>query len=282
MKFRNIAMAFAAMTFCTSAAFADYLNLTSGGGGTFGQGVYLDAGDNVGTVGTGNIDSFVRIQQSGTEQGYNTSGRPVPFNENTTLQFTHDIQLSDLFVFPTPGNGIPAGNYYRFLLDINQTGANPLLSLDKLRIYHSATGSITDTGFAGMSLLWDIDAGGDVGCGGLFDNATCSTAQTSQGALLNYGLNSGSGNGLDVFLWVPTAMFVGIPQTDYIYLYSAFGELGGEWASNDGFEEWARDAVGPTSPPPPPPPVPEPASVVLLGLGLVGIAAGQRLARKNQ
>jgi hypothetical protein len=282
MKFKKAVMTIAAMAFCSTAAFADYLDLTSGGGGTFGQGIYLDAGANVGTVGTGNIDSFVRIQTSGSEEGYNTSGRPVPFDENTSLQFTHDIQLKDLFVFPTPGNGIPAGNYYRFLLDINQEGSAPLLSLDKIRLYYSATEKITSDTFAGMTLLWDIDGGGDTACGGLFDNATCDASQTSNGALLNYGLNNGSGNGLDAFLWVPTTLFANLSQDSYIYLYSAFGELGGAWASNDGFEEWARDAVGPTTPPPPPPPVPEPASLIMLGLGLTGLVAGKRLAGKIQ
>ena len=71
MKFKTISFAFAAMMLCTSAAFADYINLTTGGSGSFGS-VYLDAGANVGTVGTGNIDSFVRLdgkQNDVTEDG---------------------------------------------------------------------------------------------------------------------------------------------------------------------------------------------------------------------
>ena len=57
---KKISFAFAAMTLCSTAAFADYINLTSGGSASFGQ-VYFDAGVNIGTVGTGNIDSFVRL-----------------------------------------------------------------------------------------------------------------------------------------------------------------------------------------------------------------------------
>src|SRR4030095_4199028 len=138
MKLKIIGMAFAATALCASTAFADYLNLTSGGVGSFGTlasgygEVYFDDGPQVGTVGTGNIDSFVRIQHNESEQGYNTSGSPLPYDEKSGT-FTHDIQLSDLFVFQTPGNGIPGGDYYRFLLDINQKKTEPaFLSLDQI------------------------------------------------------------------------------------------------------------------------------------------------------
>jgi hypothetical protein len=280
---KKISFAIAGVMLCSSAAFADYINLTTGGSASFGQ-VYFDAGTNLGTVGTGNIDSFVRLDGKNndvTEDGYNTGGRPLPFDENSSPQFTHDIQLSDLFIFVNPGNGIPGGSYYRFLLDINQLGAAPKLSLDSLRIYKSATGSINSPTFASMSLIWNMDTAG--ACGNTFGGATCeNVAGQGNGALLDYSLNNGSGNGIDMILFIPTAVFNGVLQTDYLYLYSEFGAVGGDYAFNDGFEEWARDAEGPTDNPPPPPPVPEPTSIVMLGLGLVGIAAGKRLVGKNQ
>jgi len=277
---KKISFAFAAMTLCSTAAFADYINLTTGGSGSFGQ-VYFDAGANIGTVGTGNIDSFVRLdgkQNDATEDGYNTDGRPLPFDENSSPQFTHDIQLSDLFIYINPGNGIPAGSYYRFLLDINQEASASLLSLDTLRIYKSATGGIHNTTFAGMTLVYNMDTAG--ACGNLFGNATCQNIPgQDNGALLDATLNNGSGNGIDMILFIPTAVFGNVLQTDYLYLYSEFGAVGGDYAFNDGFEEWARDAVGPTDTPPV---VPEPTSIVMLGLGLVGIAAGKRMAGKNR
>src|ERR1043166_4033058 len=47
-------------------------------------------------AGSGVIHSFVRIQSNNTtEEGYNTSGRPVSYDENTSMTFTHDIQFGD-------------------------------------------------------------------------------------------------------------------------------------------------------------------------------------------
>jgi len=48
-------------------------------------------------TGSGVIDSFVRISTNDLiEEGYNTSGRPVPYDENTSPTFTHDLLLSEV------------------------------------------------------------------------------------------------------------------------------------------------------------------------------------------
>src|SRR5262245_5593536 len=47
-------------------------------------------------AGTGLIHSFVRVQASGTEQGYNTSGRPVAFDENTSPNYTRNLTYADI------------------------------------------------------------------------------------------------------------------------------------------------------------------------------------------
>src|SRR5262249_3615353 len=50
-------------------------------------------------TGSGVIDSFVRLNPGGratTEQGYNTSGRPLRFDENSSPQFTRDLLLSSV------------------------------------------------------------------------------------------------------------------------------------------------------------------------------------------
>ena len=97
----------------------------------------------------------------------------LAFDENSSPQFTHDIQLSDLFIFANPGNGVPAGPYYRLLLDINQAASAPLLSLDTIRIYKSSVGGINSPTFASMTLVWNMDTAGS--CGNLYGGATCQT-----------------------------------------------------------------------------------------------------------
>ena len=49
-------------------------------------------------AGSGGIPAFVRIKgNAGDEiEGYNTSGRPVQFDENTSPTFTHDVRTVDI------------------------------------------------------------------------------------------------------------------------------------------------------------------------------------------
>src|ERR1043166_2586871 len=82
-------------------------------------------------AGCGVIDSFVRVQASGratVEQGYNTDGKHQ-FDEKNG-NFTRSLLLSDVPVVNI--GGVP---YREFVLDINQSGSSPLLSLDELRFF---------------------------------------------------------------------------------------------------------------------------------------------------
>ena len=173
-------------------------------------------------TGTGAINSFVRVQALGNrtvEEGYNTSARPLAYDENSSPQFTRALRVADTPVYTDPVTG---ARYREFLLDINQKASAPLLSLDALKVFVAANESLSgklDAGgnLPGAELRYDLDAGGDAWIA------------------LNARLNSGSGAG-DMMLRVPEAQLAG---GEFLYLYSKFGAVGGAYAASGGFEEWA-------------------------------------------
>lgn len=174
-------------------------------------------------TGTGYIKSFVRIQGAasggGSEQGYNTTARPLQFDENKSPQFTRSLTLGEVPVVTVNG-----ANYREFLLDINQKSSASKLSLDEVRIYlgdqPNLTGyNATTKQLAGRTAAFDLDANGDVAVS------------------LDARLNNGSGSG-DMVLLVPVANFAGADPGSYVYLYSKMGVQSGA-SANGGFEEWA-------------------------------------------
>lgn len=229
-------------------------------------------------TGSGVIDSFLRIQQDGNEQGYNTDINNVLDNKDGN--FTRNLQFSEL---------VKIGGFYSFILDINESGNNneTLLSLDGLKFFKGSAdqfsedvdGSGNANGITG-SLLWNMD--------NLADNYV----------LLDYA-RVGTGSGAsDMLLRVPESVFSGVSNTDNIILWSRFGLQDGARSgsgSNAGFEEWAQVLVG--SPSTCTDPVyaannkdecggggtgnniPEPSVLALLGVGLLG--AGMSRANKK-
>jgi len=267
MNLRCGAVAFAAASYLLVApAQADTIIdlTTAGASGTSNDAYYLQVPDQ--STGTGVIEPFLRIQAKGDEQGYNSDvGGNDPWDTKSGI-WTHDLLLSDLVV-----ETIGTTDYYEFLLDINQINSTnkSLLSLNQVQIF-TRTGAITTApdSTAGLGTLqYDSDAGAD-------GDTTVN---------LNYSLNPGSGAG-DMYMYVPTSYFAGVPLTDNVYFYSLFGN---PHASNDGFEEWALVGVpGPTTTDDPQTTdeptttdAPEPAILGLLGAGL--LAASRQLRRRK-
>src|SRR5258708_4777312 len=73
---------------------APTVDLANGNSGSINGALYVWTDHQ--PTGTGVIVPFVRIQRKGTEQGYNTSGSPLPFDEKDPLNFTHDAKMKDL------------------------------------------------------------------------------------------------------------------------------------------------------------------------------------------
>lgn len=185
------------------AALLDLTSLGASGtinGATFQQDLFELA------TGTGNFNSFVRIQAKQTESGYNTDGA-LEFDTKASI-WTHSILLSQIPV---------VGDHYEVRLDINESDKRPYISLEALKIHLADSGDLTgyNTNPDFGPALYDLDAGGD------------------NTVLLDYGLASGSGSG-DMTMLIPVSV-LGTDGSKYFYLYSEFSGTPGTSA---GFEEW--------------------------------------------
>lgn len=202
------------------------------------------------TSGTGLIDSFLRIQANGkapSEQGYNTDGA-LEFDTKGGA-FTHSLQLSALQSNIATIGGI---DYYEFVLDVNESPGNGIITLHEFEIYLDPAPNNSGYPVIG-TLVYDFDVGPD----------------GDSEVKLDYNNFSGSGK-LDLFALVPTSHF-GADLNQYVYLFSKFG-LPDDFV-DDGFEEWAHKTTGTFTS------VPEPVTILLFGtLCLLGLG----LSRKKE
>jgi hypothetical protein len=210
-----------------------------------------------GTSGTGNFDTFLRINGSPTAHGYNTSAKGVL--DNLRGPWTHDITVGDMSVVQDL-----TGRYLISVgLDLNEPNAEGARykSLDAFQVYVSPIGSqsTTNPGELGR-LVYDMDA--------LRDHSI----------LLDVNRNSSGGSGRsDLNIYLDIRLFEGAKQSDYLYFYmKTGGVMLGEapqyptysFASDGGFDELRREysILANTS-------VPEPGTVMLWLLAATGFTA---------
>jgi hypothetical protein len=221
-----------------TASAVDY-DLTAGGSQTINGGIFQTT--TIQTTGTGVIEPFLRLQNKDNEAGLNSDeGNGEVFADTKVGAWTHDVQLKDLATTTIMGE-----LYLGFLLDINQTSANPTILFNRFDLYVNPA-SITD---GEQDTVSDLDQF----IWGMGNNTL----------LLNYDLNPGSGAG-DLLIFAPVSYFMGLGLTadDFLYVHTEF------CGSNDGFEEFATFGT----PSPTLFNVPDGgATVAFLGLALVGM-----------
>ena len=247
-RFGKCSAALLVALFCaTPSALANtIIDLTAGGSGS-SNGAFYEWTD-FSATGSGVIDAFLRVQNRGSEQGYNHSlGHNVPWDTKPGIH-THDIQFKDL-VLATLNDQ----DFYQFLLDVNESNGqdNEFLQLTNVQIF--VRDSAIDSADESLAHLGRRVFNSDVGPNG------------DTTVLLNYNLNPGSGGG-DMFLYVPVSLFAGTMPDDFVYFYSQLDN------TDAGFEESAmlrRDVEGGGGGPIDVTPVPEPGSMMLMGTGLL-------------
>ena len=252
MRFLRSALQIAPLFLLSGYGMAAVVDITAQNSTGIVGGAFIEQFTLSSAAGTGVINSFLKIDGRDQEKGYNTTG-VLEFDTTNA----HAIQLQDI-----PLVSVNNGNYYEFFLDTNQS--NPqLISLDTLQLFTAGTSN--QTGYTGGGTF--IGSAGNI-----FDTA-------SDSALLSDEWGAGSGKG-DYLVYIPQSAFTGAAQTDYVYLYSAFGAITGA-NNNGGFEEWyvsgsSTVSIGGgtvvTA-------TPEPSAWFLAGIGLMAVAG---LARRRR
>lgn len=192
-------------------AYATPLDLTTdGASGNIGIAFFIQTAEG---SGTGVFQPFLRLQAPSSEMGVNSDG-PYTMDEMAG-PWTHELLVGDLRV--TDLHGVQS---VRFVLDIDETHATPLLSLDQLILFAAPVGTYNtlELLMANAEVLYDMGAGNKV--------------------LLNYALEPGNGDS-DMAMYLPYDEVFRPHLGECLYLFCEFGASGGEWKSDDGFEEWA-------------------------------------------
>jgi hypothetical protein len=229
-----------------------------------------------GSTGTGVIDSFLRVQAKDNgdkdnplpepfEEGFNTSKNPPPLDSKGG-NFTRALLLSEIPVVNLSGT-----DYRQFLLDINQTGADPLISLVQFQLFQK-NGDVDKSSDFSFLQVGDADQASVISITGATEifRMSSGSANAFFDIQMDFSLNSGSGFG-DIYYYVPDSAF---GAGTNVILFTRFGGPGVH-STNDGFEEWAVEKDNESECTNPdgciPQQVPETSSLLLFGTAALGI-----------
>jgi hypothetical protein len=160
-------------------------------------------------------DTFLSMDtaRGGTdEQGYNTDNTAQPLD---TL-VSHSVQLSAV-----PRVSINGANYLEFLLNVNETHSDPLISLDDLKVWVGPVPNLTgldvpNGALNGLTAIYDLDTE-------LTHQSSLGPTDTARDNWVVLDNKLGSRKGGDMLFYLPESAVGTDPANQYIYLYSKFG-----------------------------------------------------------
>ncbi|MDW7667415.1 MAG: hypothetical protein SCJ93_01210 [Bacillota bacterium] len=212
------------------------------------DGTYWEVNRPTSSSGTGNFDSFLRIQASPTEKGYNTDAKKTEFDTKVGI-WTHAITLAEI---PFNADSEDIGYFGReFLVDINESKGGSEIQVNDYEFWitsqadilgYAPTGEGPSTQWSGDNPepVWVGEIDWDFNAGEFYDRAL----------IMDYLVNPGSG-WADYRVIIPNDYFMDAlerynaredyddltPETAYLVLYVDHSD------TDSGFEEWGVRVV---------------------------------------